>query len=67
MSDKHKSMLRSFVTTVLAVASALLLVSAVPGVAIPAAWVAVVTTVAGVARTLLAWLDKGMPLYGRGS
>lgn len=67
LNDKQKAAARSFLTTVIAVGGVLIAVAATPGVAIPAAWVGVVVTGVAVARTLLAWVDKKQPLYGRGS
>lgn len=67
LSDKQKAAVRSFLTTVIAVGGVVIAVAATPGVAIPAAWVAVVVTAVAVARTALAWFDKNMTLFGHGS
>jgi hypothetical protein len=68
--DKFKAMARSFLTTALAVLGLLLLVAeglSPAGLAIPTEWIGWLTLLAGVARTLLAYLDPGMTLYGVGS
>lgn len=67
LSAKNKAAVRSAVTTALSIVALLVAVSQVGGVSVPGNVVAVVVTGGAVLRTVLAWLDGGMPLYGRGS
>jgi len=59
--------IRSALTTAIAVLGGLVAFSAVPGISIPAEWIAIATAVLAGLRTVLAALDPGQPLYGIGS
>jgi Na+-translocating ferredoxin:NAD+ oxidoreductase RnfA subunit len=74
MSEEHKQMIRSILASVIGIAGSLLLIAgaveAADVVELPSWWVqgvAIVTAVATVARTALAWLDPKNTSFGRGS
>lgn len=66
-AQQYAAAARSFLTTVAAVLVGLLGLSALPGVNIPASWIAAGGIVVGLVRTAIAALDSAMPLFGRGT
>jgi hypothetical protein len=68
--EKFKAMFRSFLTTAAAILTLLLVVAEgldPAGITISSEWIAWLTLFAGIVRTLYAFLDPGMKLYGVGS
>ena len=67
MSPKDKALVRSTVTSLVAVLAGLLAIDQVPGVELPTAVIALATTLIGCGRSIIAWVDKGNTSFGRGS
>lgn len=71
-AQQYAAAIRSFLTTAIVVLVGLIGLAALiaeqyPQVTIPASWIALATLLVGLARTLVAWLDSAMPLFGRGA